>query len=184
MAKSKIAIADATAAQLRKFAELSLGLPVQASWNKQTTLAAMAAAWNYDFIEFEEEAAPVAPEAIVLGVDVPANENIEIPVTGLSPAELAKRDARLIELLIPLQEDAGGKDMVPLSVNGRALLVPRGVTVKIRRPYFEVLARAVRVTYDQDREGNMIPRHVPQYPYTLISGMGEAEHKALRPLAA
>lgn len=165
MATKRIPIASASAEQLRDFATLTLGIDVHPNSNAAAIRGKMGAAWDKDYIDIEESDAPAA----VVRTTPPD----EIPETG-------KRDAQLVELLIPVQEEAGGKDNVPLSVNGRVMLVPRGKPVKIRRPYFEVLARAVRVVYDQDREGNMLPRFVPQYPYTLIGGITEAEHATLR----
>jgi hypothetical protein len=167
MAKKQLPMAEATVAQLRTFAELHLGISVAGTSNRATTLAAMAAAWDRDYIEIDEDAQVVVKRGASAATS--------------STPEQTERDQRLIKLLIPVQEGPGGKDHVPLGVNGIVQLVPRGYPVEIRWPYFEVLARSVQTLYDQDKEHNMIPRLVPHFPYTVISGITEEEHKALRP---
>lgn len=81
----------------------------------------------------------------------------------------ARRDSEIYEVIIERSDEPDGDQPVWLAVNGRGQFVERGKPQRIRRPYFEVLVHAVKRVWDQDEEGNMIPREVPAYPYRLLS---------------
>jgi len=72
-------------------------------------------------------------------------------------------------------DEAGGSDPVPVLVNGIAQRIPRGEAVPVRAPYVEVLRHAEKIVYDPVMEADgirtrMVPRVVPQYPFTILAG--------------
>ena len=71
-------------------------------------------------------------------------------------------------------EGAGGSEPVPVGVNGRVQLIPRGKDVEVRLPYVAVLKNAEKIVYDEHMEADgirsrMVPRVVPVYPIAFVS---------------
>jgi hypothetical protein len=175
--ENQVKIDAASIKQLRDFATLNLGIDIPPTANRARVLALMEqAAYTKDYILVDPtEEAVTAARALVASVS-PAAARAKMP--GSDEATKA-RDERMIEIIIPIQAEPGGKEPVRLGVNGRAMLVPRAKRVKIRYPYFEVLARAQKKVGDQDEKHQMTWSYVPQYPYQLIGGISEEEHAAL-----
>jgi hypothetical protein len=171
-----IAIEQATVRQLRDFATLHLGLEVSPASNRARILALIEQAG------YAKETITLAPddEPVVSGAATflsPAQARAKMPG---SDVDTAARDERMIEIIVPFQSEPGGKEPIRLGVNGRAMLVPRAKRVKIRYPYFEVLARAQKEVFEQDAQHQMTSTFVPIYPYQLIGGLDEDEHEKLR----
>lgn len=149
-----IRLAEASKAQMRHFAETHLGIAIHPNANEETVRAKVAAAWNRDEIEVPDEPAPAPQEG-----------SAPRPVTAAQkPPEKGK-----VRVLIAKTEEPGGEDDVPISVNGRAMLVPRGREVEIPAHYFEVLRNAVRTVYDSLPDGGMVPREVPRYAFQRVA---------------
>ncbi len=155
MAKT-ILLAEASAAQLREFASVHLGLDVAPTMNSNTLRALISqAGYTKDSFEIEEPEAPVVLDA--------------------KRASSLAGDNRRVKIVIHTQEEPGGDRPVFVSVNGSAMLIPRGQEVEIPYPYFEALKHAEKIIYDQSpdpRGGLLPPRFAPQYPYTIVS-LGE-----------
>lgn len=82
----------------------------------------------------------------------------------------------------PVLTDANGKvwiqlheseddpeNLVPVAVNGRNMLIPRGVPCAIPVPYFEVLKHSIRKVAIQGKDQQIIGwRDVPAYPFSVL----------------
>lgn len=152
----KIALTEATEAQLREFAATTLGIAIPANAKPDTVLAKVKAAWDKPEIMVADE----APHAALEGAAPPPATAKQAP---------PKRD--MVRLIIQRTEDAGGDEPVPVGVNGKVMLVPRGEPVEIPRPYFEVLKNCVTYRYESLKDGgiNPEPRMVPLYPWQLVA---------------
>lgn len=160
MSETKLVKLDeASALELRAFAESHLGMTFKGNESKENMRAAIRPAWNKDEI-------PVPDEA-------PTD-----PVQGAAPkpATASQQPPKeKVRVLIATTEGQGGDEAVPLGVNGKIMLVPRGKEVDIPAEYFEVLKNAVRHVREplKDAYGNMAglgePREVPAYPFQRIA---------------
>ena len=151
----QIPINQATHAELLQFARNSLGLNLPPNTKMETLRARISAAWAKDYINLAEEVA-------------------ETPQKGRQPfpqtAEQEEPDRGMVKIKIAITEDAGGADAVPVGVNGKIMLIPRGKEVEIPYAYFEVLEHAIAHKYDPMPDGGMnpVPREVPTYPFQVI----------------
>lgn len=153
----KIPIGEATEAQLRSFATDTLGIDIKATAKFATVRARVEQAWDKPEItvmESEPDDAKIASQASPQAV----TDEQQAPEEGM------------VRLVVGVTEQAGGNDPVELGVNGKIMLVPRGIEVEIPYPYFEVLKHAVQDKYDPLPDGGMKPepRKVPLYPFQVI----------------
>jgi hypothetical protein len=146
----KIAIADASAKQLADFAETNLGIEgVDYRLGKAKIEEKMRAVmYDKDFIEIEDEEAPIA--------------RIEPPVAGNA--------RRMATIMIPNSEKPGGTEPVPVAVNGRQMFIPRQQQVKIPWEYYHALDNAKKFIYETDENGTLKPNpsEAHEYPFSLI----------------
>lgn len=121
----------------------------------------------------------VASQEIVLDAEKPSDvsqtEIMEFLRTK-NPRFDAERFANDI-LTIRLAEPTDPFDdpILPVIVNGTLMPIPRGVEIKIKRKYVEVLARAREVRYEQRAVNPLAPeqielhgRVVHKYPFEVI----------------
>jgi hypothetical protein len=150
MSEKKIPIAEATEEQLRAFAETHLGISIHANSKIETLRAKVSAAWNKDEITVSDD----APE--------PRLERRVAPVSASNGK---------VKLIIQRTDEAGGDEPVPVGVNGRVMLIPRGEEVEVPQSYFEVLKNAIKHIYEPLKDGgiNPVPRKVAMYPYQRIA---------------
>jgi len=149
----EVPIEQADVGQLRKFALESLGLDISQQMTGAQIRAKIALAWDKPYIL----AAPDLPRVDVTPLKPPAAPKDDI---------LGSRE--MVTVYIQPQEGPGGEEPVPLSVNGRAMWVKRGVPSRIRVPYFEVLNHSIRFVYPTDADGNIMPpRAVHMYPFSV-----------------
>lgn len=162
-----IPIAEAQAAQLRQFAEVSLGLEIPSLSNVAQIVAKMrAAGFTADAIEIEAEVD-----------DDPTGAEPHRPQREGKLAELSKEELNdLVMVKIGTQEGPGGTEHVPLGVNGRTIAVARDTWVAIPRSYVEVLENAKHTVYTQAPDatgkgvgGDLIGREVHLYPFQTMS---------------
>lgn len=154
----KIPIDEATEDQLRNFGRDTLGLTLPPNCKPETLRSKIAAAWDKDFIS--------------LPVDTPDNQAVPagsapLPVTD----EQAPPKPGYKRIHISVTEDAAGNEPVPVGVNGKVMLIPRGKDVDIPDAYFEVLNNAVTWKYDPLPDGgiNPKPREVRVYPIQRVA---------------
>ncbi len=146
-----IPIPEATEAQLREFASNTLGLELKPEYKFVTVRAKVEAAWDKPDILVAETA----------------------PVPEPAPSQPQERQVTpgMVRVILGVTEEAGGKDPVPVGVNGKVMLIPRGEECEIPESYFEVLEHAVTYRYDALKDGGMDPepRKVPLYPFQRLS---------------
>ncbi len=160
----KIPIGEATEDQLRLFAINTLGIDIKASAKEETVLARVKQAWDKpDITIAESESEHVASKA----VPQPVTDAQKPTASGM------------VRLILGVTEEAGGNDPVPVGVNGKVMLIPRGIECEIPERYFEVLQHAVTHKYDPLPDGGMnpIPRKVPLYPFQVISSAALTEQR-------
>lgn len=157
----KIPINEATLAQLREFASTTLGLDIHPNAKHETVLARVQAAWNQDEITLPEE----PPETGQAGASPQPVTDAQKP-----PAE------DKVRVILAVTEEPGGEEPVPVGVNGRVMLIPRGKEVEIPRAYFDVLTQAITYRYmpQVDERGNdagldPTPRKVYLYPFQRVA---------------
>lgn len=152
----KILLKDATKEQMMAFAETTLGISSPANIGVDTLRAKIQAAWTHDEITVDDSA--------------PAK-----PMEGTAPhpatAAQAGPERKMVRVIIHKTDEPGGDEPVPVGVNGRVMLVPRGKQVDIPEDYFHVLSNASRLHYDTDGNGSLIypPREIHQYPHQRVA---------------
>jgi len=160
-----IPIANATEAQLREFAQDTLGIEIKASATLEQVRAQITPAWDRDI--------PVAegsPEPVLAG-DQPS------PVTE----QQLEPPAGKVRINIGIQEEAGGADPVPVGVNGRIMLIPRGKPVDVPECYVEALSHAVTFKYGTLPDGmgiDPVPRKVQLYPFQILGRASDLDRAA------
>lgn len=162
-----VRVDDATAAQLRAFAQVAHGLDVPARANRDRILAIISAAG----VEIGE--AIEIPEGALVGEEAAAPAAVKARAAALEPdafgAQMAMPDdiAKAPRISVMIAKQKGGIDPVPVGVNGYVISIRRGQRVSIPLPHFEVLqAHAVELEYPIDDSGNIIadPVEVPRFP--------------------
>ena len=153
----QVKIAEANHSELLMFARDTLGLNLPPNTKVETLIARITAAWDKEHI-LVPEAEPEKPKQ-----SGPKPQ----PVTS-AQEEPEKAKVRVI---IQVTEEAGGADPVPVGVNGKVMLIPRGEEVDIPESYFEVLQHAITHKYEALPDGGMnpIPRKVPLYPFQRVA---------------
>lgn len=161
---NKVPLKEATREQMMQFGQTVLGLSIPGNIGDETLRAKITEVWDKDDIVLPLAAeTPASPEG-----DPPA------PVTEDQQAAAAdKKAAEKVTIILQRTEDAGGDEPVPVSVNGKCMLIPRGEEATIPRPYYEVLKNAVTHRYESVKDGgiNPTPRKVPAYPFQVVSGL-------------
>ncbi len=183
MSTKTIQIKDADFDTLKKYAVEVLGLPIK----DKTPLPALRAKINTALngaTSFVIREGDDADEPAPLPEHAAAREAREIK----SAFNQGKPDAQAmpdhgnashVVLMIHLQDKPGGKEPVPIGVNGRAMLVPRGEDVKIPYAYYEVLSKAIETHYDPLPGGGLSePRFVPRYPHNVLRFLFENQEQA------
>ena len=76
-----------------------------------------------------------------------------------------------MRVVLGVTEEAGGADPVQCGVNGKVMLIPRGIECDIPEAYFEVLQHAITYKYNALKDGGIdpMPRKVPLYPFQLLA---------------
>lgn len=152
-------IEDATAAELRDFAEINLGLPVAPRSRRDTLIAQMRDA-GFDGDEID------VPEPVEEG---PA----QVKTVASDGVRRDAKGRRLYKIVIHATEEAPEGDVVPLAVNGVTFPVKRGIETDVPEEYVHVLRNAVTRVYDRgvmaDGQERKV-RDVPSYPWTMVAG--------------
>lgn len=172
-----IPISEATPAQLREFARVQHGLDISNNAQSGTVIAKLrAAGYEKDEIVVPDE--PAAPQAAVSPADFDDDDDLDEPphervvpgqeccVAGL---EIGSRrwEKSFCEIMIPKTNEPGGREPVRVAVNGRALLIARGIPQRIRAPYLEALMNAVGANIELDE--NFRIEHVSDVTRHTIS---------------
>lgn len=157
MMNRQIAIKDATDNELRQFGRDNMGLTLPPNCKRDTLIAKIKATWNKDYILIAEEEAKQSQDG-----DAPR------PVTDAQQPP----ERKMVRIHIAVTEDRGGDEAVPVGVNGKVMLIPRGQDCDIPEEYYEVLKNAISYKYEPLPDGkglNPEPRKVPMYSFQVIA---------------
>lgn len=165
----QVPLSEAKAQEMRAFAKSHLGISFKFGERSENMRAQISAAWDKPHILVEDGSGETAEE-LQEGVPPP---KAKPPTVELGKGVFGK--APKIPIMISISEEAGGDEPVPVSVNGIAMLIPRGQRVEVPEPYVEALRHAIMTRYEQvDVDGHghmqMVPREVPAYPFQVFSG--------------
>jgi hypothetical protein len=169
--QQKKPIERAEEAELRDFAELVLQMDVAASTDRADLVAKIRTAWPADYIFVDAAGQPAAGED---GQDEAVKPE---PQARLTTAD-SRGDPKWT-IRIASTELAGGKDPVPVSVNGRNVVIQRGVEVEVPHRYVESLRNAVRVSVSQEPKTQEFTFSAfTNYPFEVIERPSRAEIEA------
>lgn len=162
----KIPIEDATDDQLREFASLVLALDSTKLGNRQTMLGLIQAAWPQDFITKQVE------------VDALGQVQDQKSVQDILPQQRLRgsidEDEPRVTVRIMQTEMPGGRDPVPIGVNGVTVVAQRNMDVSMPYRFYLALLNAVRTVVDQipdpsnPRMRETIEIQVTNYPVTVV----------------
>ncbi len=163
-----INIADASDAELRKFAEEKYGLNFGPQGNgakRATIMAKLVAVHNTDTIEVVDDD----------GVQAPS------PSSAVDVAQQQRDWAEQIKVIqIPMGEGKIGAQPVFVGVEGRGVLIPRGKWCEVKQAFIQALREAVEEQYQQVKGEDGLtkisdtPTYVPRYMFQEWHGAGEA----------
>lgn len=173
MNMKKILLADASAAQLRHFAEVTLGLEVSPSHNSPTLIAKIGQA-RPDIIEIEVEDVPEPINtATIQNVARPADVEKDVLTTHSS-------DDPKVTILIPSTPGKGGDRDVQICHNGDVFLVKRDVEAEVPYRILVALRSAREQEINQTvatpgMPAQIVVREVFAYGFQVIEGPSKAE---------
>lgn len=148
----RIKLADATASELALFASTVLGIECSAEEGRDALIAKIRPAWTRTTIELDAEA-----------VDAAGAKRI-------TPKDIARSGRKIVRIRIPSTDQVGGKEPVPVSVNGKAMYIPRDEDVDVPAEYVEALNHAKRTVYDHHPERGLINRReVLRHSYQVVA---------------
>jgi hypothetical protein len=174
----RILLNDATDTQLRDFAANTLQLDVSAANTRPAVLGLITQAWPNDYI-------------IDLGT-VPdgANADQAQPARSRSAADLGASvyDDPIVRLKIRQTDQPGGRDPVPVGVNGDVRVIQRDLEADVPFRFFEALNRSERVIVTQNIDvkfgdpayGDILENRITNYPIEVIERPSTAEIEAWR----
>jgi hypothetical protein len=130
----------------------NMGLDVKPNMGVPAILAKMSqAGYPTDFIEVDD------------GIEEQPVKRVEPKRTRHTPGK------RMVQLRIEPQEKPGGSEPVFTSVNGVAILIPRGQTCWVDFKYYHALMNAVAHIAVVDENSNITDwRKVPEYPVSVF----------------
>lgn len=134
-------IIQASDAELRDFAELTLQLDLAGATNRHDIEAKIKSTWPQDFILVEVSDMPDVAE----DQDDSARAQARQRVGGLRYQD----DPKCL-VLISATELPGGKDPVPVGCNGDIVVLQRGMEIELPYRFLGVLLDAVRISVSQD----------------------------------
>mgnify|MGYP000899160503 CR=1 FL=1 len=137
-----------------------------------------AAVRKSEILSTMDQAVPTDGRSLPLdALDMPPPQPELEVVNRLSKDDAAfeKFMEELVLIHVPQTGIEGDLPIVEVGVNGRKVLIPRGVTVRVKRKYVEVLLRAVqshyRQTLSQDLNGiqtDLVESASQTYPVSLV----------------
>lgn len=160
MGMQKKPIIRASDAELRAHAEEVLCLDVSAATTRAAILGILGPAWSNDWILVEEAELEAPAEAQDETTRAQAQQSL---VTGSS------RDDPMWLIRVQATELPGGRDPVPVGVNGSIVVIQRGVEAKVPHRFVGALRDAVRESITQSMKTQEITRSTfTNYPFEII----------------
>lgn len=159
---------DATDAELMHYATVMLGLNLGGNpkIKRETIIGRISQAHpDKDAIEIDEDDVQPQPQARTAS---PPKQPAGAFSGGGSGGDT-------VIILIDRQEGKIGSQPIPLSFNGRCMLVERGKWSQIPKAFFEVLKDAVEEQYEPLEGGGIAaePTMVPRFPWRVWEAAGE-----------
>lgn len=154
-----IELKNASAEQLEQYATI-LGAEIPEKPTKGNLLALIDAIRPGD--------APIRIPA-VSHFHVPASADAAIPPSCLAVVQENGRERTYVGLRIPVTKDPGGKDAVPVAVNGIRFDIPRNHDVWVPMEFYQALDNARRWDYDITETGLRAPVEVHDYPFNFVT---------------
>lgn len=159
---TRIPIAAATDEQLREYCDVQ---QLELAENTRSAMVAALGVIGHDHILVAEDDVPTQGQAASAAptpqMAVPAGAGSDDPIWLIEIGET---------------EMPGGKDPVPVSVNGRALVLQRNMRIPLPHRYKIALDHAVRESVDQDmRTSEITTSKVRNYPFQILERPSEAE---------
>ena len=154
----RINITDATPAQLRDFGASVLGLELTGRETHAMMVSKLAE------VGYGVETITLTPPLVIPS----GNPKPDEPFT----TRMRDDGIKEVRIIVQVQDKDGGDRPVPVSVNGRAMIIPRGKPVWVPESYVEVLNHAVEYVYPEyvgqtDSMGGLAqPRQVKSYPFS------------------
>jgi hypothetical protein len=130
-----VAFNDATPAELRMFLQQSCGITAHTNCTPETLRAKVRAVFEGDEISL------ILPDDPEIAAKAPPNE---VRSDGQRMVSKGGKGDPVVELTLMEQEGPAGKRPVFVSVNGKAMLIPRSKRVQVPYRYYDVLRNAVR----------------------------------------
>jgi hypothetical protein len=186
----KVAVKDATDADLYTHAAVTLGLQVEPDMPRSRLVAALgqAGVGSDDMIEaVRKPVAHVAAKKPAAKAAEPAepeedDEDLDLLEDDERVRRLRARDKRRqaanaraldeeVLLTIPIQDKPGGDEPVPVGHQGRVIWLTRGELISVKKKHLRILERAVEFRYEWDQKnplgGLTPPRKVHSYPFSM-----------------
>ena len=153
----KLPIADASDAQLFDYATKVLQLECGTGAGRDAIIATISLAWQNDWIMVE-----AGEHSVLFAQDDPVNVHA-VKLAGSK----GENDPR-VELTIHQTEMPGGKDPVPVGVNGQTVVIQRNMRASVPYRYYVALQNANRMLVSQDlATGELSEIVVNNYPMTI-----------------
>jgi hypothetical protein len=153
----QLPIVDATDQQIRDFCDAQQ-IELDAT-SRSEMLAVLSSVWEHDYIlmavgEYDGQTDQVqTPEPIA-----------QTTITG----GVGSNDPKVL-IRIGKTEMPGGKDPVPVGVNGRTVVIQRDMNVELPYRFYLALQNAVRETVDQNSQtGDITTSAVSNYPMQTL----------------
>lgn len=160
MANQVIRVEEATRAQLHKYLTTVAGLPLgpmRTNVKTEDLIAQLrATGYTHDAITLSVDD-DLVPDALRAR---PPKEDEGVRIPKYDPERKVR--IRLLET-----SGIGGNEPVPVRVNGVAISIPRAKWCDVKEKYVKALQLAVLEDVTQDREGNLLRREVPQFPFEV-----------------
>ncbi len=161
---TKTPLTEATDAEIRDFCELQQ-LDVDSCRSRADLLAALGPVWEHDYIPTTRQAALEADEAAAQAQQTQAVVTHASRLVG----GLGDKDP-VFRLRIGTTSMPGGKEPVPVGVNGKTVVIQRNVDVDVPARYFFALENAIREEVTQDpKTGEIDVTEVTNYPFNVIT---------------
>ena len=169
-----ILLTEATKAQLRQFATVTLGLEVGNFAKKPEILAKIREAHEGDTITISNEAVEQKPKNPEKSATKQPAEPEQVQEMEHDPQDPNHPANKMETIFIDTVEAPGGEEPVWVQVNGKGIWIPRGKDVEVKHKFVHVLENAVRSVYDQEVDdngnptGQIIERKVKAYPWRHV----------------
>ena len=170
-----VKVAEATKEELFEFARTVLQIEVDlrstedslrnkiktAGWKKETIPSLVRAAPTIDTID-NARPLPLKVETV--------------RINDITNRSAGTRERKYYAIRIETHDGPGGREPVPVAVNGRAIYIPRGKPVGIAEEYVEALEHAQQKIWKQNEDvgphnpgGLQESTLVPSYPFSFVS---------------